>query len=87
MPQILPIKELRDTNEISKLCHAKDEPIFVTKNGYGDLVVMSIKTYEKLTGVHEMDEAIALSEAQITDDTKLLDAKDALSSLREKYFG
>ena len=46
MPHIVPIRDLRNTNEISQLCHAKDEPIFVTKNGYGDLVVMSIKTYE-----------------------------------------
>lgn len=35
MPQIIPIKELRNTNEISERCHAKQEPIFVTKNGYG----------------------------------------------------
>ena len=35
MPQIIPIKELRNTNEISERCHAKQEPIFVTKNRYG----------------------------------------------------
>ena len=33
MPQIVPMKELRNTNEISEMCHAKQEPIFVTKNG------------------------------------------------------
>ena len=49
MPQIRPITDLRNTNEISDLCHAKQEPIFITKNGYGDLVVMSIETYEALT--------------------------------------
>ena len=38
MPQIRPITDLRNTNEISELCHSKDEPIFITKNGYGDLV-------------------------------------------------
>ena len=48
MPQIIPMKDLRNTNAISELCHAKQEPIFVTKNGYGDLVIMSIKTYEEL---------------------------------------
>lgn len=43
MPQIRPITDLRNTNEISDACHATKEPIFITKNGYGDLVVMSIE--------------------------------------------
>ncbi|OQY34444.1 MAG: hypothetical protein B6241_04920 [Spirochaetaceae bacterium 4572_59] len=47
MPQIIPIKELRNTNEISRICHEKDEPIFITKNGYGDMVFMSMETYER----------------------------------------
>ena len=47
MPQIIPIKDLRDTNKISDLCSNSNEPIFVTKNGYGDMVVMSMKTYEE----------------------------------------
>ncbi len=42
MPQIRPITDLRNTTEISNTCHARREPIFITKNGYGDLVVMSI---------------------------------------------
>lgn len=49
MPQIRPITDLRNTTEIAELCHAKNEPIFITKNGYGDLVIMSMETYEALT--------------------------------------
>lgn len=49
MPQIRPITDLRNTTEISELCHAKNEPIFITKNGYGDLVIMSMEAYETLT--------------------------------------
>ena len=45
MPQIRPITDLRNTTEISELCHAKNEPLFITKNGYGDLMVMSIEAY------------------------------------------
>ena len=86
MPQIVPIRDLRNTNEISQLWHAKDEPIFVTKNGYGDLVVMSMKTYESLTKISDIDNAISSSEAKIKDEGSLLDAKDALKSLRGKYF-
>ena len=78
MPQIVPIKELRNTNEISQLCNSKDEPIFVTKNGYGDLVVMSIKTYDKLVATADIDSAIASSEAKI-------EAKDVFASLKDKY--
>ena len=47
MPLIRPITDLRNTNEISELCHQSQEPVFITKNGYGDLVVMSMETYER----------------------------------------
>ena len=44
MPVIKPITDLRNTNEISELCHKQQQPVFITKNGYGDLVVMSMET-------------------------------------------
>ena len=37
MPHIRPITDLRNTNEISELCHAQNEPVFITKNGYGEI--------------------------------------------------
>lgn len=46
MKKIIPITELRNTNEISKMCNEFKEPIYITKNGYADLVIMSSKTYE-----------------------------------------
>ena len=46
MPQIRPITDLRNTTEISDICHAKREPIFITKNGYGDHL-SSLKTVPK----------------------------------------
>lgn len=49
MPQIRPIKDLRNTTEVSELCHLSKEPIFITKNGYGEMVVMSMETHEELT--------------------------------------
>ena len=87
MPQIVPIKELRNTNEISRICHAKDEPVFVTKQGYGDLVVMSVETYDKLVGIAEIDAAIASSEAEMAAGGELVEAKTALTELRRKHFG
>jgi len=79
--------DLRNTNEISELCHAKNEPIFITKNGYGDLVVMSIEAYDKLIGNNEIDAAISAAEKEYAEDGVLMDAREALSSLRRKHFG
>ncbi len=87
MPKIVPIKDLRKTTEISELCHAKKEPIFVTKNGYGDLVVMSIETYDSIIGAADIDNAITSAEEEIAKGGELLDAKSALASLKEKHFG
>lgn len=87
MPQIKPITELRNTTEISELCHAKKEPIFITKNGYGDLVVMSIEAYEDLIETIKTDSAIYEAEKEFEQGEVLLDAKDTLSGLRRKYFG
>jgi prevent-host-death family protein len=86
MPQIRPITDLRNTTEISELCHARREPIFITKNGYGDLVVMSIEAYEELTETARTDAAISEAEKEYAADSVLLDAREALSSLRRKHF-
>ena len=42
MPRIIPIRDLRDTGKISEMCNASREPIYITKNGYGDMVIMSM---------------------------------------------
>lgn len=87
MPQIRPITDLRNTNEISDICHAKKEPVFITKNGYGDLVVMSIETYEDMLETAEADAAITEAESELEKDGKLHDARTVLTSLRRKHFG
>lgn len=87
MPQIRPITDLRNTTEISELCHARREPLFITKNGYGDLVVMSIEAYEEMFETARTDAAIAQAENEFASSGELLDAREALSSLRRKYLG
>ena len=87
MPQIRPITDLRNTSEISDACHARREPVFITKNGYGDLVVMSIETYEEMLDCIATDKAIADAEQEIAAGGQLLDAKEALGALRRKDFG
>ena len=87
MPQIRPITDLRNTTEISDACHARREPVFITKNGYGDLVVMSIETYEEMLETQATDKAIAEAEAEYAATGQLHDARTALSSLKRKHFG
>ena len=87
MPQIRPITDLRNTTEISELCHAKREPLFITKNGYGDLVVMSIEVYEELIDTIQIDAAINNAEKENKSDGVLLDARESIASLRRKHFG
>lgn len=55
MPSIRPSSDLRNKyNEISEFCHKNGEPVYITKNGQGDLAVMSIETFEKLVGKFEL---------------------------------
>ncbi len=55
MPNIRSSADLRNSyNDISEFCHTYPEPVFITKNGKGDLAVMSIETYEKLVGRFEL---------------------------------
>jgi prevent-host-death family protein len=55
MPSIRPSSDLRNKyNEISEFCHRYSEPVYITKNGQGDLAVMSIETFERLAGKLEL---------------------------------
>ena len=68
MPNIRPISELRNhANEISKFCHEKREPVYITKNGVGDMVVMSMETYEKQQALIDLYGKLAEAEAEIAN--------------------
>lgn len=84
MPQIIPIKDLKNTAEISDMCHSTDEPIYITKNGYGDMVIMSMESFENTMGRIAMYKDIEVSEAQIAS-RKVKDARTALKQTRAKY--
>lgn len=84
MPQIIPIRDLKNTSEISDRCHATTEPIFVTKNGYGDMVLMSMETYEAKMQMLEIHTRLAQAEEQIRAG-QVRPAEDALQELAEKY--
>ena len=84
MPQIIPIRDLKNTSEISQLCHITDNPVFITKNGYGDMVIMSIEAYEKAMFLQNVSEKLALAEKQI-EAGEVTDAAESLKELRNKY--
>ncbi len=62
MPHIIPIKDLENTSHISDICHRTDEPIYITKNGYRDMVLMSIELFEAAQKKWNMYSDIELSE-------------------------
>lgn len=83
MPSIRPSSDLRNNySEISEFCHKYNEPVYITKNGQGDLAVMSIETYEKLVGKFELykllDEGVDAMEKK-----KVRPFKEALADIEK----
>ena len=81
---IVPIKDLKDTVKIEHLCSKENGPVFITKNGYGKLVVMDIKYYEKI-----MNQAIEAREINrgIEDlkNGKVIEGNLVMEKAKEKY--
>ena len=84
MPQIIPIRDLKNTSEISQLCKEVNEPIFVTKNGYGDMVIMSIETYEKTIYMKDVYRKLEEAEESIKKG-EVLDGFETIKTIKEKY--
>ncbi|MCH5260941.1 MAG: type II toxin-antitoxin system Phd/YefM family antitoxin [Lachnospiraceae bacterium] len=84
MPRIIPIRDLKDTSAISQMCSESSEPIYITKNGYGDMVIMSMKAYEEKLWLLDTYAKLAEAEAQLQAG-KTVDARSALNELREKH--
>lgn len=84
MPQIIPIRDLKKTSEISDMCHKSEEPIYITKNGYGDMVIMSMETYEKNMRKYLKYKDLEISEKEV-EEGKVKEAKSALQGMRAKY--
>ena len=84
MPHIIPIRDLKDTMKVSELCHSYQEPIYVTKNGYGDMVLMSMEVFEAMNRRAEIYRELAISEKQF-EAGEARDAFDALSDTRSRY--
>ena len=83
MPIIKPISDLRNkSNEISKLAHNANEPIFITKNGEGDLVVMSMAHYSKLQVKLDLLGKLSVAQNQKADGDKGRTLKQVMTNIR-----
>ncbi len=82
--QIIPMRDLKNTVEIERKCAEENGPIFITKNGYGRLVVMDIEYYEKT--MRAMEEARLVNRGiEDYEKGKVIEGKTSLKNLREKY--
>ncbi|NMA93989.1 MAG: type II toxin-antitoxin system Phd/YefM family antitoxin [Clostridiales bacterium] len=84
MPHIIPIRDLKNTANISQMCKESDEPIYITKNGYGDMVIMSMKVYREKLMMLDIYEKLLAAEDEIKAG-KMSDARISLAEMRKKY--
>ena len=82
--QIIPMRDLKNTVEVERLCAEENGPVFVTKNGYGRLVVMDLDYYEKT--MRKMDEATTILDGlKDVKSGNTVEGDTAISNIRSKY--
>jgi prevent-host-death family protein len=85
MPVIRPISDLRNrANEISNLCHRDNQPVFISKNGLGDLAVMSQAHYERLLNLLELYQKLGEAEALDSSGERGITHREMMKRLRAK---
>lgn len=88
MSMIRPVSDLRNNfAEISKVVHETGQPVFLTKNGYGDMVVMSMEAFEKLQFESEVYMKLQAAEKEAELSETRYSSKDVLKAMREAIGG
>lgn len=86
MPIIKPISDLRNKfNKISEICHKEGEPVFITKNGEGDLVVMSLAVYEKQKALLDLYQKLGEAEYESLSGVTKISHEELMKKLRKKF--
>lgn len=86
MPIIKPISDLRNNfHKISEICHKEQEPVFITKNGEGDMVVMSMALYEKHQALLDLYQKLSEAEAQSLAGLPTISHKDFMKKLKDEF--
>lgn len=84
MNKIRPVSDLRNNfADISKIVHETNEPVFLTKNGYGDMVVMSMESFEDLHFESEIYFKLSEAEKEAEITSKRFSSKDVLKAMKE----
>ncbi len=85
MPVIKPVSDLRNNfNEISEICHKEQEPVFITKNGEGDMVVMSMALYEQQQALLELYQKLGEAQAQSLAGMPTISHQDFMKKLKDE---
>jgi len=85
MPIIKPISDLRNRfNNISEICHEDGEPVFITKNGEGDLVVMSVASYEKQTALIDLYRKLLEAELESSERAGKTTHREVMKRMQKK---
>jgi prevent-host-death family protein len=85
MPVIKSISSLRNrTREISRICHEQDVPVYLTRNGEGELVVTTIEHYERLKAQSELFSKLAIAQAQAASGAKGITHRQMMAKLRRR---
>ena len=85
LPKILPVNELKNTATIMKTCQESPVPIVITKNGYGEAVMMSVKLYEEMFAKMQAAALINAGLDDIENGATPIHGKDFFESMRAKY--
>ncbi len=85
LPKILPVNELKNTASIMKTCKDSHVPIVITRNGYGEAVMMSVELYEELFAKTQAAALINSGLDEIDSGAKPADGKEFFASMKTKY--
>ena len=88
MPIIRPISDLRNNfNQIEEICHRQAEPVFITKNGVGDLVVMSLAYYERQQALLDLYRKLGEAEAEAARGDSTVSHQEMIREMRSRLNG
>lgn len=85
LPKVIPVNELKNTAQITQTCKESDVPIIITKNGYGEMVLMSVELYNRMFA--EQASASLINEAldEIDNGAKPVDGARFFDTMRGRY--
>ena len=85
LPKVLPVNELKNTASIMKICHESPVPIVITRNGYGEAIMMSIALFEKLFAKFQATSLINEGIDEIEKGNKGMDGDEFFNRMNKKY--